>query len=131
MRACTLTITSGTDGKEDTFSRSGEMQLSPLKAELFYKEEEGEVRILLEGERVEIRRTGGYSLRLCLEKGKEREGYIGIDGQEGEIQTFTDKIAYSIREDSLLLSLRYYLLIGDEKQEMKIRLLARSKGERR
>lgn len=131
MRACTLTITSGTDGKEHTFSRSGEMQLSPLRAELFYKEEEGEVRICLEGERAEIRRAGEYSLRLFLERGKEREGYIGIDGQEGKIQTFTDKIAYSIGEDSLLLSLRYNLLFGEEKQEMKIRLLARAKRGKR
>ena len=52
-------------------------------------------------------------------------GEIGIGGAGGEIHTFAHRVAYSVSKDSLLLSLKYDLLISGEKQEMKLRLLAR------
>ena len=125
MEQCTLSITTVVDGEERTVSRKGEWTISPLSAKLIYKEEDGTVTLKIDGDGVEIQRTGGYSFRLYLKQDKTLPSYIGIGGEEGEIQTYAEKISYSIGKDSLLLSLRYALLIGGERQEMKLRLLAR------
>ncbi|MBQ2702139.1 MAG: DUF1934 family protein [Clostridia bacterium] len=127
MKACSISITSAVDGTESVVKREGEMQISLLEAELFYREEEGEVRIFLQSEQARIERTGGYSLRLFLEEGKESVGMLGINGQEGEIPVYCDRVAYSTGEGSLLVSLGYRLILGTQTQEMKLRILAREK----
>lgn len=129
MQACKLTITTSTDGTETTIHREGLCQLSVLGCELRYSEENAAVRILLKGETAEVERVGDYTLRLNLKRGERTVGYLGIGGSEGEIGVITHKVAYSQGKDSLLLSLNYSLLIGDEIQKMKLRLLARVKGE--
>lgn len=127
MKPCYLTITTTADGVETEISREGEIELSATKTVLVYKEEQAIVRFTLQGESAFVERQGDYSMRLCLERGKRREGALGLGGAEGIIQTYTHRVAYAIGNDSLLASLRYDLLINDEPQQMKIRLLARLK----
>ena len=125
MQACKLTITTTADGVENSITREGEMELSLSKTLLRYCEENAFVVIILEGDTAKIEREGDYSLRLSLKEGETLTGEIGIGGAGGEIQTFAHRVAYSVSKDSLLLSLKYDLLISGEKQEMKLRLLAR------
>ena len=127
MKECMLSITTAVDGEERTVSKKGEWTLSPTTATILYREEDGEVRLEVNGTRVSIERTGGYSFRLYLEEGQVLKSYIGIGGEEGDIQTETEKISYSIGKDSILLFLKYALLIGGDRQEMKLRLLAKGK----
>ena len=129
MKECRVSITSTVDGQESSFVREGYIDLSPIHPKISYLEEDGQVQISLEGEKAYIERRGSYSLKLHLERGKVGKGYIGIGGQEGEIQTFAKKVAYSTSKNSLLVSLQYILTIGGEKQTTNIRLSAREKGE--
>lgn len=125
MKKCDLTITTTADGVENSITRKGEIELFVTSATVRYTEENAAVCIRLEGERAVIERQGDYSMRLELESGRRRFGTLGINGAEGEIETFTERIQYSIGKDSLLLSMRYDLLVGDEPQKMKIRLFAK------
>ena len=125
MQACKLTITTTADGVENSITREGEMELSLAKVLLRYREENAFVVLILEGDTAKIEREGDYSLRLTLKEGETLMGEIGIGGAGGEIHTFAHRVAYSVSKDSLLLSLKYDLLISGEKQEMKLRLLAR------
>ena len=129
MKACKLTITTTADGVENSVTREGEMELSLTGVQLRYREENAFVVMILKGESAEIQREGDYSLRLFLKRGEVSQGTIGIGGSNGEIQTFTHRVSYSVSKDSLLLSLYYDLLISGEKQEMKLRLLSRFKGD--
>ena len=128
MKQCKLTITSAVDGEENSVLRVGEMQLSPLSAQITYREEEAIVHLRLQNNRAWIEREGDYKLFLPLEQDKLCKGSIGILGTEGNVEVFTHKIAYSIGKDSLLLSLQYQLIFGEEKQEMKLRILSRFYG---
>ena len=129
MKACKLTITTTADGVENTVTRDGEMELSIGSVQLRYREENAFVVMILKGESAEIQREGDYSLRLYLKRGELSQGTIGIGGANGEIQTFTHRVSYSVSKDSLLLSLHYDLLISGEKQVMKLRLLSRFMGD--
>lgn len=127
MKPCVLTITTTADDVENTIVREGEIELSPICVLLCYREENAFVCMKLQGESAEIERQGDYTLRLSLKKDEICEGELGIGGTGGLIQTFTHRIAYSVSKDSLLLSLHYDLIIGGERQKMKIRLLGRLK----
>ena len=129
MKACKLTITTTADGVENSVTREGEMELLLTGVQLRYREENAFVVMILKGESAEIQREGDYSLRLFLKRGEVSQGTIGIGGSNGEIQMFTHRVSYSVSKDSLLLSLHYDLLISGEKQEMKLRLLSRFKGD--
>ena len=129
MQPCHVSITTCVDETENTITRKGMMQLSVLSAQLYYREENAEVTILLKKDGAFIERRGDYNLKLTLKKGKVCDGAIGIGGNEGAVQTFTHKIAYSTGKDSLLLSLHYDLIIGNEIQKMKLRLLAKQDAE--
>ena len=129
MKSCNLTITTTMDGVENSIKREGEMEISLSNVRLRYREENALVFIKLQGENAEIERQGDYTLRLNLNRGKFSKGEIGIGGSGGEIETFTHRVSYSVSKDSLLLSLHYDPIISGEKQEMKLRLLSRFKGE--
>ena len=131
MQACNITMTTSTDEEEFTFSRLGEMELSLGKVVLRYREENAWVLLTLENGQAIIDRQGDYALYLVLKEGESTKGLLGIGGNQGELETITHKVAYSLRKDSLLLSLQYDLHISGEIQKMKLRLLARRKGERR
>lgn len=126
MQSCRITIATTADGKETQFVRAGSMRLSPLPCELTYREENAEVRITLEKGCATVERTGDYTLSLFLKEGERREGALGIAGAAGSVQTVTHKLAYSVQKDSLLLSMRYDLVFGGEKQEIKLRLYAKA-----
>ena len=125
MKSCSISISSTVDGVESGVKRKGEISLSLSQTKLFYREEDGEVRIFLQGDSARIERTGGYSLRLFLKEGEESEGTLGFGAKEGSIPVVCDRVAYSVGKDSLLVSLSYRLRLGEEMQEMKLRILAR------
>lgn len=125
LQNCTVEISTTVDGVETQIKRKGKLGLFPRSVELSYTDENANVQLRLQGETATIERTGDYTLRLCLENGQTRSGWLGIGGAEGELQVFTRKIAYLIGKNSLLASLQYTLRIGDEPQEMKLRISAR------
>lgn len=125
MRKCRVTITTVVDGQENTIAREGEMDISLGVATLIYREENAATRIHLENEKAEVERIGDYTMRLCLIRGELTDGEIGLGGSSGGIQSFTHRVQYSMTEQSLLLSLKYDLMISGEVQKMQIRLTAR------
>ena len=125
MQTCDVTISTKTNGQENKISRHGEMELSLTSAKVSYIEENARVTLALEKGVVTIARDGDYSLFLVLERGKIREGSLGINGSEGSIHTNTYRVAYSLTENSLLLSLHYDLLTGGDPQRMQIRLFSK------
>ena len=127
MKACRLTIATTVDGRKTEISRDGYFEVAPLYAKLQYTEENAKVSLVLENGVVQIQRTGDYTLRLTLKEGETNEGTLGINGSEGVLQVKTARVAYATTEKSLLLSLHYSLLMGDEVQEMRLRLFAREK----
>lgn len=126
MRPCTVMISTKADGQNTEIVREGEMELFPRTAQLTYREENALVRVFLQGEKAEVHREGDYTLSLFLERGKTTKGKIGIGGNDGEISTKTHAIEYKIAEDFAVVRLRYDLLIGQELQEMELRLLAKA-----
>ena len=125
MQHCKLTIITSVDGQETEFSCEGRMLLSAYTAKLVYAEENAKISLIFEKETVQVSRQGDYTLRLNLQQGERTNGVIGIGGNEGDIETYTHAISYSIGKDSLLASLRYDLLLGGEIQKMKLRIIAR------
>ena len=125
MKECRLTITTIANGEENSIMRKGKMQLLPLSVQIVYCEENAEIHLSVEKDCAYIERKGDYTLSLHLQQGQQKEGCIGIGGSNGSVGVFAHKVAYSISKDSLLLSLHYDLLFGTEKQEIKLRLLAR------
>lgn len=125
MRNCRVTITTIAGGEENSIIRKGEMQLSSRTATVCYLEEDAKICLKVEENCVDIERKGDYTLSLHLLQGKQNKGRLGIMGSDGEIGVHTHKVAYSIGEDFLLLSLHYDLLFGEDKQQMQLRMLAR------
>ena len=127
MQPCNLTIITSIDGEESVFSTDGEMELSPQSASICYTQEDSSVHILIKNARISIERTGGYVLRLDLEKNKAIGGVVGLPGAEGRIEATAHKIGYTVKEKSLLLSAKYTLRFDSGAQDMSIRLIARGK----
>ena len=125
MKKCRLTIITVVDGQENSITREGEMELSVHSVRMQYAEENAVVRMQLQGETAEIERRGDYSLRLRLEPRRKMLGEIGIGGAFGEVETFTHTVQYSVTERSVLIALKYDLIISGETQAMQLRLLGR------
>lgn len=125
MQKCRVSVVSSADGQENAIVRVGEMQIDGLGCTLRYFDEAAVVEIALQGGAATIVRCGDYEMRLVLCNGETREGTLGILGAEGKVWTKTHRVKYSISECSVLLSVRYDLLFGKEKQEMKIRIYAK------
>lgn len=124
MQHCRVEIITQTDGRESRVVKSGTMCLTPVSLGICYEDNGAKVELSLKNGVVEICRTGDYSMFLTLKKGAVTDGTLGIGGQVGNIRTSTTRIAYSLRETSALLSLHYELIIGTEKQAMKLRIVA-------
>ena len=130
MKHCTISITTTVDGQQTTVKRQGEMALTASSAQLSYAEENAAVALSLFASHGEVVRTGDYSLRLPLKAGESTKGEIGIGGAQGEVEVYTDKLAFSTSENSLLACLHYHLIFGQEKQSMQLRIHATAnKGE--
>ena len=130
MKPCKLTIITNTDGEETSVTYNGEMKISAASTVIRYREPNALVSLRVYGEHAEVERQGDYTLKLPLLRGALTKGEIGIGGTSGEIQTFTHKIAYSQTEQSILLSLQYDLLLGEEPQKMHLRILGRYTAEK-
>ena len=127
MKACRLTITTVTDGKETHFTTDAQAEITAINATIEYTENGTQVRIEVEKNTVKISREGDYTLHLIVQEGVLTQGTLGIGGSEGTLSVLGKKVNYSLQKDSLLLSMRYDLIFGDEPQEMKIRLFAKEK----
>lgn len=125
VQKCKFTIWTTADNQTSVFEGEGEMSLAREEVRICYREENAFVRLRVQGESAQIFREGDYSLRLDLKRGETLEGSLGLGDGQGKLQTFTHKVNYSLSKDSLLLLLEYDLLFGEEKQKMKLRLLAR------
>ena len=129
MQDCYITITTEVDGNENTITRQGQWETSVNSVKLHYCEDNAQIFLQLVNGGAYIKRIGDYTLALPLEEGKLLKGTIGIGGSEGEVQTYTRRLSYSLKKDSLLLSLHYDLIISNESQKMKLRLLVKNKGK--
>lgn len=119
-----LTIVTTVDGTESRFSCKAEMEIKSLSAVLRYSDENATVLIRVDGDGVTIERDGDYSMRLFLQEGKRTVGSLSIAGNTGDVGVETQKIAYSIGKKTFLMQLHYSLIFGEEKQDMRIRLLS-------
>jgi hypothetical protein len=64
-----------------------------------------------------------------LKENEETLSQLNVAGSVGDLTTHTEYLRYSIKEKSLLLSVKYSLIFGGgEQQIMKIRLTARKIG---
>ena len=120
-------ISTKTDGTGNEIVRDGQMELFPRTANLVYREENATVKVSLSGEKATIVREGDYKLSLFLENGKTTKGEIGIGENVGEIWTQTHRIESKITENYVVACLQYDLLITGERQQMELRLLAKTK----
>lgn len=125
MQKCVVNITTTADGAENTIIREGKMSLSESLVKLTYREENALICMELKENTARMERSGDYSLKIFLENGKAGQGEIGINGVSGSIGTFTDRILYSVTEDSLHAVLHYDLLIAGQRQKMRLNLRAK------
>jgi len=125
MQTCRVTIATTIDGKTTEIVREGKMSLQEGIARIIYTEENAEITLVFNNREVCIERVGDYTMRLRMKKGEICDGEIGISGSTGRVQTQVTRLAYSLKNDSFMLSLHYDLLLGDAIQKTKIRLFAK------
>ncbi|MBE5753517.1 MAG: hypothetical protein E7343_05610 [Clostridiales bacterium] len=125
-----LSIVTQIDGGEETFTTfDGEMSFSPLNASVHYNDGESFVKIVLDSQKMTIERLGDYGFFLELKENESTKAQLNVVGSVGDLTAYTEYLRYSIKEKSLLLSVKYFLVFaGGERQEMKIRLTARLNG---
>ena len=124
---CQITINTVVDGEETRSNKQGELSVFENGAEIVYHEENALVSIRFEGKGATITRKGDYSLYLPLEQGVQTEGALGLGSSQGAVAIDTHKVEFSAKESNLLAVLHYDLLLGKERQQMRLRLYA--KGE--
>ncbi len=125
MHACRVKISTTTDNHTTEIVRNGELEITPKRIRLSYTEKNAKVLLALEDGVTTIDRQGDYTMRLRLQKGEYCAGVLGIGGCEGEVYTKTSRIAYTTREEGCTLDLHYDLIVGEETQRMRIRILAK------
>jgi hypothetical protein len=122
IQTCKITLTTSADGKETQIVRTGSVFLSLSKSIVRYSDENAEFTLIFEKDSVKLERRGDYGLSLLLKQGEYSDGMLGFGGSNGNIRVYAHKINYSTGKDSLLASLHYDLIFGEERQEMKLRL---------
>lgn len=125
MQPCKVTIATSADNEKTEITREGYCSIFEGGVKLRYEEAGTSVTLSLENGEVFIDRVGDYTLRLHLKKGEVTNGVLGINGAKGAVEVKTTRIAYAITKNSLLLSLHYLLIIGEEPQKMKLRIFAK------
>ncbi len=126
MQACKITLTTSVDGKETQIVRTGSISLSLSQTLVRYQEENAVLTLIFEKDSVKLERRGDYGLSLLLKQGEYSNGTLGLNGANGNMRVYAHKISYSIAKDSLLASLHYDLIFGEERQEMKLRLYVKT-----
>ena len=126
LQACSITIITTADGQETKIARNGQIALSALSARIIYQEENAHIDMFFQGDEVTIERKGDYTLRLHLKNGEKTVGSIGLGDASGQVETYARKVSYSLSENSLLALLHYDLIISGEKQEMQLRIHAKT-----
>ena len=124
MKKGFLTIVTTVDGTESRFSSKAEMEISSVSAVLCYKETNAIITITVDRNEVLIERKGDYDMHLLLRENERTNGVLSIAGNEGNIEIFTERLAYSIGKNSLLMQIYYTLIFGKEKQDMRLRINA-------
>jgi uncharacterized beta-barrel protein YwiB (DUF1934 family) len=122
VKECLLTIATTVDGQENKTVKQAEGEFSISQMRLTYREENALVALQLSDNRLEIVRTGDYTLRLSLSQGETLKGVLGFGNAEGDISVHTHKLAYSHSQNSFMLMAHYTLYFGCETQDTKIRL---------
>ena len=127
MKKAKLTINTQVDNEnETTATYQAEVVFTYNTSSLNYEEQDAKVSLSLKNGEIFINREGDYTFSLHLVEGREIPASLGIMGSVGDIKTKTHSIQYSIKENCFLLSVKYALIFADnEKQEMKLRLIAR------
>ncbi len=128
MQICKVTITTTVDGESSKIVRMGKIDISKQEIRLFYREENAQCTVVLQGDCATVRREGDYSLRLELVQGKGSKGALCVGGSEGALDVYTEKLSYRIEENTLCAFLHYRLLFGEEAQDMQLRLDAYWRG---
>jgi uncharacterized beta-barrel protein YwiB (DUF1934 family) len=124
MKKGFLTIVTTVDGTESRFSSKAEMEIASVSAVLCYKETNAIITITVDRNEVLIERKGHYDMHLLLRENERTNGVLSIAGNEGNIEIFTERLAYSIGKNSLLMQIYYTLIFGKEKQDMRLRINA-------
>ena len=126
MQKCLVKITTEIDGNVSEVSHTGGCIFRATSAEIVYKQDSSSNTIELKDKSLRITRTGDYTLDLHFKEGEMLKGILGIGGSNGEISTKTHRLTYTLSENSLLLSLQYALVVGNEPQETKVRLFVKT-----
>lgn len=127
-----LTIATQIDGgAEKVSSFDAELEIQPLNARIQYVDNGSLVSVQLQKDEVTIERTGEYTFLLRLKEGERLPASLGVLGNVGDLTAYTERLNYSIKtekSESILLIIKYDLLFASgEKQEMKIRLFAKTR----
>lgn len=120
MRKCRLRIATTTDGEERIFTQRAEMELKPLSAIIRYTQDGGRVELKIENGEVTTERVGDYRLKLRFLEGERTLGMLGISESDGALEVVTHKLSYKLNENSLLLSIKYALLLDVGEQEVSL-----------
>ena len=94
MKECLLTIVTTVDGQENKTVKQAKGEFALSQMQLTYLEENALVALQLSNNRLEITRTGDYTLRLFLCQGETLKGILGFGNAEGDISAHTHKLAY-------------------------------------
>ena len=120
-----LTISTTVDGEESRYSCNAEMEYTALSALLRYRDQNAEVTVSVSGNGAVVERKGDYGLYLPLKENERTTGTLSVAGNEGSVEIYTERLAYTIRKNTLLMQIHYALYFGSEKQEMRLRIHAK------
>jgi uncharacterized beta-barrel protein YwiB (DUF1934 family) len=110
------------DGRKTTTVCEGIYHEEDGKITLAYADDNAETLLVFDKDVVQVERKGDYSLSLRLKENELTSGFLGINGGQGEISTYTHKLAYSSNKRVFLAILHYDLLFSTDPQSMKLRL---------
>lgn len=125
MQFFELDITTHTNGEKTSLKVKADCTFENGVFNAIYRDNGATVCMQITEKTAKIRRVGDYSLDVTLEKGKRTVSKLGFGSNEGEIATVTDEVSLLARENGVLIFLEYSLDFGREKQNMKLRILAR------
>ncbi len=128
MKICKLWITTAVDGQESKLHRMGKLEIEEERVLLQYKEEGAQVALSVGNGCALVERQGDYTLRLPLLQGQSTVGCLGIGGSEGRIPVEADFIRYTRQADGVEIHLRYRLAFGEDAQEMRLHIQAKTRG---